>query len=150
MVPLQNSKVVYAVHATTVATNATSSSRIDRMGFDYAAIDVVIPVATATNSSATFGTLKLMEGDSTASSSASNVTGFVGGTDFTVPVQNDTSNPLIARLLVDCRARKRYLFPIVQAPASHSTITVRAELGRAEQAPATDANRGSNVTTVIG
>lgn len=146
MPSVQNSKVTVPVNGT-ISTSATSSSRIDRLGFDYAAIDVIMPVATATNSSATFGTMKLTESDTTTFATTAVAT---GGTDFTIPVQNDTSNPAVMRFLVDCKARKRYLFVNLQAAASHSTVTVRAELVRAEQAPITDANRGTGITTWIG
>lgn len=146
----QAEKVVYMVGPNiTVSTSATSSSRVDRLGFDYATIEVTMPVATATNSSATFATLKLTEADITTSNTTG-ITGFVGGTDFTIPVQNDTSNPAITRFFVDCSGRKRYLFVILQGGASHNNILVKADLSRAEQMPATDAARGTNLVSAIG
>lgn len=153
MLHKQAEKVVYMVGPNqTVATNATSSSRVDRLGFDYATIEVVMPVATATNSSATFASLKLTESDTTTASTTA-VSGFLGGTDFTIPTQNDTSNPQITRFNVNCTGRKRYLFVILQGAASHNNIVVKADLCQAEQMPATDAARGvtsSTVTTVNG
>ena len=151
MISKQDEKVVYMVGPNvTISTSATSSSSVDTLGFDYASIEVAMPAATATNSSATFGTLKLMEADVTAVSSAANVAAFLGGTAFTIPVQNNTSAPSVTRLMVDTRPRKRYLFLILQGAASHNNITAKADLLRAEQSPSTDAQRGTNFTSVIG
>lgn len=151
MIHKQAEKVVYLVGPNvTIATSATSSSRLDRLGFDYATIEIAIPAATATNSSATFATFKLTESDTTTASTTG-ISGFTGGTDFTIPVQNNTSSPAILRLFVDCRGRKRYLFPIIgSAPASHNNLIVKADLTRAEQSPVTDAARGTNLTSAIG
>jgi hypothetical protein len=60
-----NNKTVVLLNAT-IATNATTSAMVDRLGFDYAMINVVMPPATATNSSAKWTVLKLQESDTTA------------------------------------------------------------------------------------
>jgi hypothetical protein len=150
MIHVQASKVALLAYGATVATNATTVNTIDTLGFDYAGIDVALPPASATNASATFSALKLTEGDTTVVSNSTSITGFTGGTDLTIPVGNDTTNPLIARFLVDLRPRKRYLFVQTTCPTGYNTPVVRSELVRPEQAPITDAKRGLNLTTFIG
>jgi len=154
----------------TVATNATNSSMVDRLGFDYALINIVMPPATATNSSAKWTVLKLQESDTTAVSDATNISGLIGTTnstaatgtaaEFVIPANNTTTagggtastgggGQLIQ--LHDTRpTHKRYLFLISQAPASHQTAFAMATLFRAEQLPITDTKRNVAVAAFSG
>lgn len=146
-------KFIDALTPQTVATNATNSCRIDRLGFNYAIINAAMPAATATNSSAKFGALKLMESDTTAVSDAVSVSGYIGTTnataattagavEFVIPAHNDTSNRQIVQMRVPLQARKRYLFVISQAAASHQTVQVSANLFRPNVLPDTAAEAG--------
>src|SRR2546423_7888495 len=84
----------------TIASAATTSAMVDRLGFNYANINAIFTVATATNSSAKWGVLKIGESDTTAVSDAVNISGFIGTTnstaatgtaaEFVIPVQNNT------------------------------------------------------------
>lgn len=154
----------------TVSTSATNSSMVDRLGFDYAMINVLMPPATATNSSAKWTVLKLQESDTTAVSDATNISGLIGTTnataatgtaaEFVIPANNTTTagggtastgggGQLIQ--LHDSRpTHKRYLFLISQAPASHQTAVAVATLFRGKQGPATDTNRNVAVSAVSG
>lgn len=139
----------------TAATNSTSSVRVDRLGYDYAVMSISMPAATATNSSAKWGALTVSHGDSTAISSATAITSLTGSTatsvtqGFAISAHNDTSNPSLTKLQVDCRGRGRYLFLTYQCAASHQTAFASYDLYRGQQAADTDTER--NVTqTVIG
>lgn len=144
----------------TVATNATTSAIVDRLGFDYAVIDVVMPPATATNSSAKWTVLKLMSGDTTAISDAANISGMIGTTnatvstgtaaEFVIPANNVTAvggttaqngGGQIITLDLDLRGRGHYLFLVAQANASHQTAFAIANLFKGEQFPDTLAER---------
>jgi hypothetical protein len=142
----------------TVASGATTSARISRAFYDYAIIDLIFPAATATNSSAKWGVISIGEDDTTAVSNATNIVAFVGTTNsvtsatagFVIPAQNDTTNPQILRMMVDCRGRKKNLFLTVQSASSHSTVAAVVTLTRPEQLAAIDSKRGVNIVTVIG
>lgn len=149
-------KVLFA--PATQTSGATTSVSISRATYDYAIFDLILPVATATNSSAKWGVITIGEDDTTAVSNATNIVAFVGTTNtvtsatagFVIPAQNDTSNAQITRLMVDCKGRKKNLFLTVQTGASHSTVAVVATLTRPEQLAAVDGKRGANTVTVIG
>lgn len=166
MHPYQAAKrVVLANH--TVATDATNSVVLDRLGFDYAVFHFNMRPATATNSSAKWGALKLMEADTTAISDATNISGFIGTTnstavssgtavEFVIPAHNSTTvagataqngGGQTIRLCVDGRGRKRYLFAITQGAASHQTAVISADLYRAKELP--DSAADANVAALV-
>lgn len=153
MNPLQqvkNSTLLFA----TVATNATASQRVDRLGFDYAVFNITMPAATATNSSAKWGALTITQGDSTAISSGTAVTALTGTTNtsttsgFVIQPNNNTSNPQTHSLHVDCRGKGRYLFITYQGAASHQTAFASVDLYRGAQAPDSDTERNVALTVV--
>lgn len=142
----------------TQASGATTSVSISRANFDYAIFDLVLPVATATNSSAKWGAITLAEDDTTAVSNATNIVAFVGTTNsvtsatagFVITAQNNTSDAQITRLFVDCKGRKKNLFLTIQTAASHSTVSVACTLTRPEQLAKNDTGRGANAVSVVG
>src|SRR3954462_9107804 len=117
--------------------------------------------ATATNSSAKWTVLKLMESDTTAVSDAANISGFIGTTnttavttvsaaEFVIPANNVTTvggttaqngGGQITTLNIDLKGRKRYLFVNIQANASHQTAFVSATLFEGEKMPVTTTER---------
>jgi len=140
------SKVV-AFQFATIATNATSMTYVDRIGFDFVTIDVIHNVASATNASAKWTALKLQH-----SNDATNVSGITGASgttnataaagEFVLPVHNDTAVPAVIRFHVDARDYGRYLHIEKQAAASyHSTANV-ANLFRAKEMPNTTTEAG--------
>jgi hypothetical protein len=151
----QAEKVICLAGPGTVATGATASASVDTLGFDYCTFDFVLPAATATNSSAKWGVLQVLEADVTNFSSATSIAAMSGTTNtsttggFVIAPQNDTTNPQITRLFIDTRAHKRYLFVEYEAAASHSTSVVMAYLTRGNIPPAADAQRGFNVVSAI-
>jgi hypothetical protein len=133
MIHAQNVKVVASVPAS-VGTSAVTLT-IDSLGYDYASVSVM----RASNASTAFASvLKIEESDD--NSSYSNVTGFVGGTDFAIPAVTDTASAAIVKLDVDTKARKRYL-KVTATPAVSVNTLVSARLSRGD-APTTAAEAG--------
>ena len=153
----------------TVATNATSSAVVDRLGFDYVKIDVIKRPATATDSSAKWTVLKVLHGDTTDVSSATAVSGLIGTTnttaattvsaaEFVIPVHNSTvlgqttaqngGGQQIA-LCADLRGKGRYLFLVLQANASHQTARAQAHLYKGESLPTTVTERNVAAVAVV-
>lgn len=134
MIHSQAEKVVASV-PTAVGTSAVSLT-IDTLGYDYASVSVL----RASNASTVFASvLKLEQSDD--NSSYSDVSGFVGGTDFTIPAVSDTSSAAIVKLDVDTKAKKRYL-KVTATPAVSVNTVVTARLSRGEVAPATASEAG--------
>lgn len=133
MIHSQNEKVVGAVPAA-VGTSAVTLT-IDTLGYDYASVSVL----RASNASTVFASvLKVEESDD--NSSYSNVSGMVGGTDFTIPVVSDTASVAVVKLDVDTKAKKRYL-KVTATPAVSVNTVVTARLSRGD-APTTAAEAG--------
>jgi hypothetical protein len=133
MIHAQNVKVLASVPASVGSSAVTLT--IDSLGYDYASVAVM----RAGNASTVFASvLKIEESDD--NSSFSNVTGLVGGTDFTIPVVSDTSSAAIVKLDVDTKARKRYL-KVTATPAVSVNTVVSARLSRGD-APTTAAEAG--------
>jgi hypothetical protein len=65
------------------------------------------PVAAAGTASAVATVLKLQSSDTNGS--FSDLTGYVGGTDFTIPTPANTNDTVVVRFDVDLRGKKRYL-----------------------------------------
>lgn len=125
-----------------IATSATHSHEIDTLGFKYASIDVCFEkVAAAGTNSAVALVCKLQHGDTT--SSYSDLTGYVGGTSFTIPTPANTSADTVVRFDVDLRGRRRYLKVMATGNATGSVYSV-ARLGKPEDGPDTAAEKGAN------
>lgn len=136
MISSQMSKVVAAVPA--AATTNTTTLVIDTLGYDSASVTV----ARASNAATVFATTLKVE-DSDDNVTYSNVSGLVGGTDFTIPTVTDTASTSVVKFDIDTRAKKRYL-RVSACPSTASAIAVslNCRLGRAENAPATAAEAG--------
>ena len=134
--------------AASVAASATHSHEIDTLAYDFACIDIVFSPFTAATSAAA-SVLKLQQSDASGSGQA-DVTGFVGGTSFTIGAGTTTgaNNGYTARFNVDLRGKKRYL-TVVTSPGNTVGVATVARLGRGESAP-TDATSGNVVAWVSG
>lgn len=140
-------KTIVAVNGVSKTNGATASGLIDTLGYDWCTIDVIATTADVVSNKPTV--LSLQEADVTNSSSFANISGFVGGTDFTIPNANTAATAVTQnnyKFNVDCRARKRYL-QAVYSPQTTQTVTVIANLGRGEQAPTTAAK--ANAMTLV-
>ena len=133
MIHSQMEKVLASV-PTAVGSSAVTLT-IDSLGYDYASVSVL----RASNASTVFASvLKVEESDD--NSTYSNVTGLVGGTDFTIPTVSDTASAAIVKLDVDTKSRKRYL-KVTATPAVSVNTVVSARLSRGD-APTTASEAG--------
>jgi len=77
-------------------------------------------------------------------SSYSDVTGYVGGTSFTIPTPSATSDTSVVRFNVDMRGRKRYL-NVYATPNAASPVVSVARLGKPEESPVAASAAGVDV-----
>lgn len=143
MLHIQNAKFLQIKADVLSSTAAETSDPVDCKGYHYATFLIGGEVATATDSSQTLTSLVLKEGDTT--SSFANITEFVGGTAFTIPVNNLTAQHMTCRFNVDLRKRKRYLQVSMQAAAASSANTF-ASVVLSRAANGTDAAQISTAT----
>jgi hypothetical protein len=135
-------KVVFALDETSKTAGATATALIDTLGFDHLVLALKAGTADVVSNKPTV--LKLQESDTTDASNLANISGFVGGTDFTIPNANTAATATLQnnyQFGVDLRARKRYI-GISYSPATTQLVKVVGVLTKAEQAPinATKAN----------
>jgi len=134
MIHSQMEKVVAAV-PTSVGTSAVTLT-IDTIGWDHTSVSVL----RASNASTVFASvLKVEESDD--NSTFSNVSGFLGGTDFTIPAVSDTSSAAIVKLDINTQSKKRYL-KVTATPAVSVNTIVTARQSRGENAPSTASEAG--------
>lgn len=139
MLQLQNFKqtLALATISTTAAATATSDA-IDTIGFSE--LQVCILATTSNTVTNKFTVCKLQQSDTTEN--FADVTGYVGGTSFTIPNAN-TAAGYLTILNVDLKGKKRY-FKSVVSPATTQSITVLANLGRGAIAPSSATLQGVN------
>lgn len=126
-----------------IASSATMEHAIDTLGFDHASIDVVFEaVAAAGTNSAVATVLKLQSSDTNGS--FADLTGYVGGTSFTIPTPANTNVTEVIRFDLDLRGKKRYI-NVVATPQAQSGIAAVCRLSKAEQHPTTAAGKGADV-----
>jgi len=133
MIHSQMEKVV----ATLPATGSSAVTLVvDTLGVDYASFTVL----RGSNASTVFASvLKVEESDD--NSTYSNVSGFVGGTDLTIPAVTDTSATSVVKLDIATTARKRYL-RVTATPAVSVPVAITGRLSRLEVAPASASEAG--------
>ena len=138
-------KQVIVINQASTTNGATASGNIDTLGYDEAAIDVILSTtAAATNNPSV---LKLSESDDTVVTNFADISGFVGDTDFTIPnAVTDTNSHWGVKFNVDCTGRKRYL-KVSVTPITTMSITAVANLGRPDTSPETAAK--ANVLALV-
>ena len=147
MIHAASSKSVIKASAATTALDGTYSHEIDTLGFAYATVDVVFSPFTAAASPA--ATVLRLAASDASGSGQTNLSGFVGGTDFTVANGTTTgsgNNGHVTRFNVDLRGRPRYL-TVYATPKVASVVSTVAHLSRGDEAVhnATDAGVGNFV-----
>jgi hypothetical protein len=119
---------------TSVASSATFTHEIDTLGYKFATVDVIFSPYTASSVSLA-SVLKVGESDTASQgTAATNITGLVGGTDFTIAATGASTGANvggIARFNVDLRGRKRYL-TVVVSPSTTVAIISAARLSKGE------------------
>lgn len=131
-----------AKHSASVAATATFTHEIDTAGWKYASIDVIFSPYTASSVSIA-NVLRVSESD-TSGAAGTNVSGLVGGTDFTIASTGASTGAdvgAVARFNVDLRGRRRYLTVRV-TPSTTVAVISAVRLSKAEAAAvdATTAN----------
>ena len=131
-------KAIVALTAASVASNATGTAYIDTLGYDYALIAIMSNGLST--QSATLTALTLGDGDT--NTAYTNLTGFVGGTDFTLATAAaHTADEVAAVLGVDLRAKRRYL-RLGVTPRTAATVSAVALLFRGDEVPVTASKAG--------
>lgn len=123
---------------------ATASGYVDTRGFEY--LEVAVAAATANVVSNAPSVLKLMESDDTVTSNFANISGAVGGTDFTIG-NHLTDAPNQHVFGVDLRGRKRYIRCDV-SPRTTQIMSITGRLSRSQEAP-TNATKAGVQTQVF-
>jgi hypothetical protein len=136
---------------TSVASSATFTHEIDTLGYKFATVDVIFSPYTASSVSLA-SVLKVGESDTASQgTAATNITGLVGGTDFTIAATGASTGANvggIARFNVDLRGRKRYLTVIVSPSTTVAVISAaRLSKGESHAVTVTEANV-NNVASV--
>jgi hypothetical protein len=146
MNPVAATKSVEKIEAS-VANSATHSIEIDTLGFAYASIDVAFsPFTAAATAAATV--LRLAQSNASGSGQT-NVSGFVGGTDFTVAAGSTTGAAVgySHRFDIDLRGKSRYL-TVYATPALTVGVATVARLSRGEAGPMDATSKGVNTQAV--
>jgi hypothetical protein len=138
MVPQLKTVTAIVPISKTNAATATGEA-IDTLGFRYCAIHVFASTADVVSNKPSV--LKVQESATTDASNFADISGAVGGTDFTV-ANSLTSLPNNYQFGINIGpARKRYLRVLV-SPATTQVIAGSAILTRGEEAPTTAAKAG--------
>ena len=146
---LSASKSVEKVEVS-VASSATHSLEIDTIGFEHASIDVAFsPFTAAAATAATAATVIRLAQSDVAGSGQTNISGFVGGTDFTVAAGSTTGASVgySHRFDVDLRGKKRYL-TVYATPVSTVGVVTVARLSKGEAGPTSASDKGVNTQAV--
>ena len=144
---LPQNKAAVAILPVSVTNGATATGpAIDTMGYDFATVDIVASVADVVSN--TLSVLRLQEADVTNATSFANVSGGIGGTDFTIATNayTSTAGQNIWKFNVDLRGRKRYL-RVLASPQTTMIVGGVANMSRGEESPITAAK--SNALNLI-
>lgn len=138
---LEGSKT--AAKVSDITSSQTHEHTIDTLGFSYASIDVAFePVAAAGTNSAVASVLTLQHSDASGSGFSA-VSGFVSGTDYTIPTPPNTTDSAVIRLNVSLEGKKRYL-KVSTTPTASCAISTVARLGVAQAVPVAASAAGVN------
>ena len=134
---------------TSVALTATHSVEIDTLGFANASIDVLFSPFTSATGPTTAATVLRVAQSNVAGSGQVNVSGMVGGTDFTVAAGSTATAGVgyAHRFDIDLRGKSRYL-TVYATPASTCGVITTARLSRAEAGPMDATSKGVNTQAV--
>lgn len=132
---LENSRTVVGTTVTSAAGTATLT--IDRLGYDYASIDVIVAVsATPANTSASILNVLTLSGGDTTTAGTSIYTVAAPAASAAV-----TAQPSVVRFDIDLRGKGRYV-KVDATPATSLATTIVARLGKGEVGPETASAKG--------
>jgi len=134
---------------TSVALNATHSLEIDTLGFNHASIDVLFSPFTSASGPSTAATVLRVAQSDVSGSGQTNISGFVGGTDFTVAAGTTATAGVgyTHRFDIDLKGKRRYL-TVYATPASTCGVITSCRLSQGEEAPTSAAAKGANTQAV--
>lgn len=144
MIALGNCKYFELVPPQALATNATAQTNTgnyaDMNGYDHLTVVYSLGTAGATDQLPTV--LKLQHSDDTTASNFADITGYVGGTSFTIPTSQVTGVTSItapfAVMNVPWQGKKRYCRVTTTANTSATNLChVIGIASRAESSPTT-------------
>lgn len=156
MIEIQDTKV-FKTTASAVASNATNTLLIDRLGYDYCTIDVLVGGTSHTAITNKVIALAVDEGTNTNCGDA--IVALTGTTNTVTDATNgflivasqtavgtytNVTESNYATFNIDCRNRKRYLRCRV-TPATTVEIAQIARLSRAKTAPMTTTERNVKI-----
>lgn len=127
-----------------VTAAQTFTHEVDTAGFKYLSLDVMFSPYTASNV-AIANVLRVGDTD-TSGGTPTNITGLVGGTDFTIATTGASTGAnigAIARFNVDLRVKRRYL-TVTVTPSTTVNVITNARLSKAEEHAATASQAGVN------
>jgi len=148
MMHLQNLNYAVVLKQQSATNGATlTSDAIDTKGFDE--LTIILHSTTADAASNKPATLKLTESDDTVATNHANISGALGGTDFTIPnMPTATTTAPYARFSLNLTKRKRYIKLLV-SPVTTQTFSAIGILGRAEELPDTIAEQNIGVSVIV-
>jgi hypothetical protein len=137
--PTANAKRVILINNSSTTNAATAAGYADCLGHDYLSISVLLPTADVVSNSPSV--LRILESDLTTSPTAptnyATISGFVSGTDYTIPAAITAATSITLPFAVfnlDLRARKRFI-RLEVSPRTTQIVTAEAVLTRSEQTP---------------
>jgi hypothetical protein len=148
MVPRLPKHVIGLYSASTSNGATTATALFDTKGHDFIRVKVTLGTSNASSSSGNPSTLKLVQSDTSNFTDASNITNYVGDTDFTIPNQYTSTSNIVgpfAVLDVDLRGKKRYIGCQVVPVTTVVIGPIEAELYRSREIPNTAAEVGADV-----
>ena len=155
MSSFQNQKAVVP-QLGVVATDATSATTQDTLGFKRCIVDVIHNKASNASASAKWTSLVLQHGSTTDVSNFTAIANMTGTTQatattaqFVLGEHNDTVVGSITRFFVDLTGKERFLRVLRQASASYHSTATTFQLFRAGSSPDSDTERGV-VSSVAG
>jgi len=143
MIHAQDSKGAVLIKPASIATNGTSTGKVDCRGFDYLTIDVIADTAAAVTNKPTV--LKLSEADGT---SYADIVACTGGTvtsasvGFVFASMGTSASQIYTRFHLDLHKRKRYIKASVTSGTAALIWCVTGNLTRAGEMPASATEAG--------
>jgi hypothetical protein len=131
-------KAVLAIASVSKTNGATASGYVDTLGYKHLSLQLWATTADVVSNKPSV--LKLQHSDTTDATNFADITGGIGGTDFTIPAA-DTTNANGYLFNVDLHGKKRYI-GLAVSPRTTQTVLATGVLTRAKEAPITATKAG--------
>jgi hypothetical protein len=148
MVPVLPKYNIGLLSASTTNGATTATALTDTKGHDYFRVSVYLGTSSGSTVSSNPSVLKLLHSDTSNFTDATDITGFIGDTDFVIPLQyTSTSNITKPFAVIGCNlnGKKRYIG--VQVVPSTTVVVgpIITELYRSNELPVSAANVNADV-----